>query len=89
MKLVGAGNWFVRVPFLLEGMLEGLLGGALAVGVGIVLYNVAVDRIADLPDFISLDVGGDFLFQWGLAVIAFGVIVGALGSAISLTVQIG
>jgi len=31
MKLVGATNWFIRVPFLIEGMFEGLLGGALAV----------------------------------------------------------
>lgn len=87
MKLVGASNWFVRTPFLLEGMIEGLLGGALAVGVGVVLYNVAVDRITELPLFISLDVGGDFLLRWGLIVVAFGVIVGAVGSAISLTVH--
>ena len=31
MKLVGATNWFIRVPFLIEGMFEGLLGGGLAV----------------------------------------------------------
>ena len=52
-----------------------------------VLYNVAVDRITELPLFISLDVGGDFLLRWGLIVVAFGVIVGAVGSAISLAVH--
>lgn len=31
MKLVGASNWFIRVPFLLEGLIEGLVGAALAV----------------------------------------------------------
>ena len=87
MKLVGASNWFVRTPFLLEGMIVGLLGGALAAGVGVVLYNVALDRITELPIFISLDVGGEFLFQWGLTVVAFGVVVGAVGSAISLAVH--
>ena len=46
-----------------------------------------MDRITELPLFISLDVGGDFLLQWGLIVIVFGVAVGAIGSAISLTVH--
>ncbi|MCU1496800.1 MAG: hypothetical protein JWM47_753 [Acidimicrobiales bacterium] len=32
MKLVGATNWFIRIPFMLEGMVQGLIGGALAVG---------------------------------------------------------
>ena len=31
MKLVGASNWFVRMPFILEGMIEGLIGAGLAV----------------------------------------------------------
>ena len=30
MKLVGAGNWFIRVPFILEGVMEGFVGGLLA-----------------------------------------------------------
>ena len=33
MKLVGASNWFVRVPFMAEGLVQGLIGAALAVGV--------------------------------------------------------
>ena len=32
MKLVGATNWFIRVPFMLEGLVQGLIGGVLAVG---------------------------------------------------------
>ena len=33
MKLVGATNWFIRIPFLIEGVVEGLIGAGLAVGV--------------------------------------------------------
>ncbi|MFQ5555839.1 MAG: cell division protein FtsX [Acidimicrobiia bacterium] len=87
MKLVGASNWFVRTPFVLEGVIEGFLGGALAVGTAAVLYQVALDRLTDLPDFVTLDVGSAFLVQRGVAVVAFGVIVGAIGSVISLTVH--
>ncbi len=32
MKLVGATNWFIRVPFMLEGLIQGLVGGVLAMG---------------------------------------------------------
>ena len=32
MKLVGATNWFIRVPFMLEGFIQGLIGGVLAIG---------------------------------------------------------
>jgi cell division transport system permease protein len=46
MKLVGATNWFIRVPFMLEGLVQGLLGGALAIG----LVFVARNRLDDLLD---------------------------------------
>ena len=46
MKLVGATNWFIRVPFMLEGLVQGLLGGALAVG----FVFLARNWIRDLLD---------------------------------------
>jgi cell division transport system permease protein len=87
MHLVGASNWFVRTPFLIEGVVEGVLGSALAVAMGIGLYNLANDRLADLPDFIDLSVSNAFLLRWGMLIVAFGAIVGIIGSGISLAVH--
>ena len=87
MKLVGASSWFVRTPFLLEGMLEGFLGGALSVGSAIALYRLMLDRLTDVPEFITLDVGSPFLVRWSVIIVIFGVAVGTIGSAISLAVH--
>ncbi len=40
MRLVGASNWFVRTPFVIEGIFEGIFGSALAVALGIGLYRL-------------------------------------------------
>ena len=45
MKYVGATNWFVRGPFLLEGMLIGLISGAIAVGLSTFIYIKIVSTI--------------------------------------------
>lgn len=87
MRLVGASNWFVRTPFLLEGALEGLIGGVLAVAFIIVAQRLAVDRLTDLPQWINLGIGNEFLYQRGALVLLFGVLAGLVGSSLSLAVH--
>lgn len=87
MHLVGASSWFVRTPFIIEGVFEGVLGSGLAVALGVGLYNLAEDRLSDLPEFISLTVDNTFLIGRGLWIVAFGAIVGVIGSGISLAVH--
>jgi cell division transport system permease protein len=87
MRLVGASNWFVRTPFLIEGALEGFIGGALAVTFVVVAHQLGVDRLADLPTWINLEIKGDFLFKQGALVLLFGVGAGLLGSSLSLAVH--
>ena len=87
MRLVGASNWFVRTPFLIEGALEGLIGGALAVTFIVVAQHLVVDRLSDLPDWINLGIQNDFLLRQGALVLLFGVLAGLIGSSLSLAVH--
>jgi len=87
MRLVGASNWYVRIPFVIEGMIEGLFGGALAIGVAIGVYRIALQRLTTLPEFITIDIGPEFLTRWSIITLVFGVLVGILGSSLSLAVH--
>ncbi|MDK1019412.1 MAG: permease-like cell division protein FtsX [Actinomycetota bacterium] len=87
MRLVGASDWFIRTPFLIEGALEGLIGGALAVTFIVVAQQMAVDRLSDLPDWINLAVQNDFILRQGALVLLFGVAAGLIGSSLSLAVH--
>lgn len=82
MKLVGASNWFVRTPFLLEGLIEGLVGGALAVTAGWFGYRWFVANL-DLG-IIETEVADGFLLSRALLVLAFGAVAGAVGSLVGL-----
>ena len=84
MKLVGAGNWFVRIPFLLEGMIEGLIGGLLAFGVMFGVYQLLLDWQDQLPNWIDPEVPVEFIARWGLLTLLGGIAVGFIGSGIAL-----
>ena len=86
MRLVGAGNWFVRTPFLLEGVIEGLLGGAVAVAVIVGLYRPGLGSL-ETVEIITLEVDSEFLFTFGLLIVTFGAIVGLIGSGVSLALN--
>jgi cell division transport system permease protein len=87
MRLVGASAWFVRTPFLVEGMIEGFLGAGLAVGLVVGLLKLAREQLINLPQWVDLGVAGDFLLQRGIIILVFGVAAGALGSSVSMAVH--
>ena len=83
MKLVGASNWFVRGPFMVEGLLTGLIGAAAAV----VLLFLGKELI--LPTTIGrMDAGKDvnaIAFEYtALLVLLLGLLLGAAGSSITM-----
>lgn len=82
MKLVGAGNWFIRVPFILEGITVGLLGGALAVAAVYGSHNLLARIPTDI--LIRFQVESDFLFSRGVMILCFGAIAGFVGSSLGL-----
>ncbi len=83
MKLVGATNWFVRGPFMLEGVLTGLAGSLAAVILLFLSREVAIPQI-----FGSVQNDSDvqaLAFTWTAAIlVAIGLAVGALGSGLTL-----
>ncbi len=85
MKLVGATNWFIRIPFMLEGLVEGALGALLAFFGIIGLQKVLASQVADANDLFSAFyvTTGDAL-SIGWSVLALGAVIGMVGSAIGL-----
>ena len=83
MKSVGATNWFVRVPFILEGVIIGLLSGGVASGLLVLVYNKLVSSIASIPLFSPVDIGP---ITWRITLIFMlaGALFGALGGLITL-----
>ncbi|MBA2615899.1 MAG: ABC transporter permease [Actinobacteria bacterium] len=84
MKLVGATNWFVRGPFMLEGIITGLIGSILAVILLIVAKEVALSKIVE-RDWLSNDDVSALSFPLiALTLVLTSLLVGAAGSGITL-----
>ena len=88
MKLVGATNWFIRLPFMAEGMIQGLLGAGVAVLVVLTLYwGIGLDQprtAADTNIIHQMSLSGWEVFLTCLLVSLVGVGVGVIGSAFAV-----
>ncbi|MBF7081645.1 ABC transporter permease [Desulfallas sp. Bu1-1] len=84
MKMLGATNFFVRMPFMLEGMMLGLAGGLVAALIIYFGYLSLLNKVAVTLPFIQLVNDPQTLYRvlGGLLGLGFGI--GAVGSAISL-----
>jgi len=85
MRLVGATNTFIKGPFVTEGVLQGLIGGAVSILALFGLYNLILAKIQALrAPFFTLDLV-HFLSGWTIAaVVGGGMLVGFVGSYMSL-----
>jgi cell division transport system permease protein len=83
MKLVGASNWFVRGPFMLEGVFCGLAGSVLAVILLLLGKEIALPNILGRVDAGS-DVQALAFFWTSLILLGLGLLLGAAGSGLTL-----
>ena len=78
MKYIGATNWFVRWPFLIEGMIIGLIGAVLSYGViWLVYWRITCVVTIDFVQLVS------FMDMWSYLAIIFavaGLLIGLIGS---------
>lgn len=61
-KLVGATNAFIRIPYLCEGMIQGLLAGIVAMGLLVLAGWILSDRVGQVVFFSAAQIGGFVLF---------------------------
>jgi len=88
MKLVGATNWFIRVPFIVEGIIQTLVGAAVAVASMTFVIRPFIDELSQdkvLPIFQGFVVTDANLLFTNLLVVAVAVVIGAIGSAVAVS----
>ena len=85
MKYVGATDWFIRWPFLMEGMVLGFVGGIIAAIALRSFYAAMAAKITDTLTFFPLMPQYPFMNYITVALLLAGMAIGARGSAVSLT----
>ncbi len=84
MKLVGASNWFVRGPFILEGLICGLAGSIIAVILLLVAKEAALPSILGRIESPGDGVSALSFPLIALILVAVSLLVGAIGSGVTL-----
>ncbi len=84
MKFVGATDWFVRWPFIYEGMFIGILAAALAFGVEWYAYTYVVEELAPVLSSLTILTFESVYMSLAAAFLACGIAVGVIGSGISI-----
>jgi len=84
MKLVGATDWFVRWPFILEGMLVGALGATAALIVVVLAAGPVTNALVGFLEIVPLSYGSAFLWQLVGSVFALALAVGGGGAMLSV-----
>jgi len=84
MKYVGATNWFIRWPFLIEGMILGFGGALISVILIVKIYGLLIQQVTESLTFLPLIPQYPFLTRISMFLLVTGTAIGALGSTISL-----
>jgi cell division transport system permease protein len=84
MKLVGATEWFVRGPFVIEGVMTGLIAASIALALLVIAYPPTVERFRADITFIPLTFDPAFVASLARDLLLGGALLGALGSYIGV-----
>ena len=87
MKYIGATNWFIRGPFLGEGIIIGIISAGISVGLSALMYSKLVDVIGEqIFSILSVPMVpvGFLVFNFAWIFLSLGVSIGACGSIISM-----
>ncbi len=84
MKLVGATNWFIRLPFMFEGVVQGALGAIVAAVVVIGLHVVLDDLARSGNILFQMRLSTHEVVSTTLVVLLVGVLIGSFGSALGI-----
>ncbi|MFQ6794197.1 MAG: permease-like cell division protein FtsX [Thomasclavelia sp.] len=86
MRMVGASNWYIRIPFMLEGMLIGLIGSIIPIIVLVYGYQAVYSYAggALLSAMLALKEPMPFIRDFSLIIAAIGASVGLVGSFVSI-----
>jgi cell division transport system permease protein len=86
MKLVGATNWFIRLPFMFEGVVQGLLGAIVAALV-VVILHLGLDALGNGQTtniWYQMRLPTHEVVATSLLVLLVGVLIGSVGSALGI-----
>ena len=83
MRLVGASNFTIKTPFIIEGMILGMIGSLLPIGLIIFGYPALYDKLGGyvFSPLVKLIGSASFVYNTSLIVLVIGIIVGMIGSA--------
>lgn len=86
MRLVGATNNFIRLPFFVEGFLLGVLGSIIPIVVTLIGYHFVIKNVSGQTsfNFVQLLPYNPFVWQLSLFIVLIGGIIGTLGSGMSV-----
>jgi cell division transport system permease protein len=88
MKLVGATNWFIRVPFMLEGLVQGLLGAVVAIitlAVFQPFFQGWLPKPEEIPLVSGFTIGSGSLFGIYVLLGVVGALVGTIGAGVAVS----
>lgn len=84
MRLVGASNWFIRGPFILEGIMQALIGAALAIVSLVAFQYLALPKLRETISFMAVSIPGHAVAQISGVLVLGGIFIGAFGSWLAM-----